>query len=671
MTLNYQIALTIVPFDNSYKNVLRFDTRSEQEAYFKVNTLFSNSPEVNFNVGSLYATNVIYDCKENDSINELLNKNYVIVKDNSSTATYKYYYYFVTNAIQQGGERISMSLELDIFQTYYIDLKFSDSTIFKSHLNRFIDNGDGTISFDGTPTSKLFEREDVQNVAKRLTKREVVSQYPDTELGNWFKENVIAWAYIYVDPFHDFNVVNVDRQNTTIRFRDIYNESKKGGPIMSNIAVLCFPIVRKELYLNVTETEGSFRRRWGIYSYDTENNPLKAFLNGNEDTETGAYGYIYSMKVSSTSPILNWDNISYRIDSSLGELSIDAETRTFDGYFLNPLFSYFGRSCYCNLAENYGVVTELRSQANFVSAKYEINKEFTFTKNSIKNSNKNPKFNPKLLSSDYSNLTISDATENGFEYDIQKLNKKNIEIKLTEPFVPDISKKYIRISNNEGVYIKDTEDNLTGFVNSNDKTLVMPTPAFKSMLSNNKNYFLQNSINRIFGLTQGAMSSGLAIAGGISGGNPLSSIGGGIGIINTGLNYAKQRINENLTIDNLKNAPSNIVGAKGNAIFESMYSENGIIVEEWDILENEKEMINDFMCMYGFTYNRIDNVKNVDNIRKYYNYVRADIEAIHGVNISERVHQKFRECFANGVRFWNTDTFSYEKENYERWLDND
>ena len=121
----------------------------------------------------------------------------------------------------------------------------------------------------------------------------------------------------------------------------------------------------------------------------------------------------------------------------------------------------------------------------------------------------------------------------------------------------------------------------------------------------------------------------------------------------------------------MRNAPSSVNLAKGDAVFDIMFTESGIYVEEYDILPNEKEMINDYMCLYGFTYNRVDNVKNVDNIRKIYNYVRADIETINGANISETVHQKFRKCFANGVRFWNTDTFSYEKENYERWLENE
>jgi hypothetical protein len=186
------------------------------------------------------------------------------------------------------------------------------------------------------------------------------------------------------------------------------------------------------------------------------------------------------------------------------------------------------------------------------------------------------------------------------------------------------------------------------------------------MLANNKNYFLQNAINRTLDVAQGTARA-VKQAG-------TGNIFGGIGTaIETGVEYAKSKINEQLTVDNLQNAPSAIQGAKGNAIFNTCYTDVGIYVELHDILDNEKEMLNDYMCLFGFTYNRVDNIKNVDNIRKLYNYVRADIETINSsnVSISETVRKKFRECFANGVRFWNTDTFAYNKENFERWLENE
>ena len=299
--------------------------------------------------------------------------------------------------------------------------------------------------------------------------------------------------------------------------------------------------------------------------------------------------------------------------------------------------------------------------------------DLTFNISDIINSNKDPKYNPKLLSTDYKELKICDETENGYIYDEQKLNKKTFNFLFSEPLAPTYTKTYIRINTKnwqDDIYIEETKDNLTGVVTNNDTSLLMPTDAYQTMLANNKNYFIQNYVNRTVGLAQGVASAGIAIAGGIAAKNPLAIIGGGLALVNSFMNNAKSEVNEKLTIDNLKNAPAQIKGAVGDPVFNNMYTPNGIIVEEYDILPNEKEIINDYMCLFGFTYNKIDNIKNVDNIRKYYNYVRANVEIIKGsIPVSETVHKMFKKCFDNGIRFWNTDTFSYNNENYENWID--
>ena len=75
------------------------------------------------------------------------------------------------------------------------------------------------------------------------------------------------------------------------------------------------------------------------------------------------------------------------------------------------------------------------------------------------------------------------------------------------------------------------------------------------------------------------------------------------------------------------------------------------------------------MNEFGFTYNQTDYLTNVDNIRKYYNYVEAEIETIN-VPINnvekERLKQRMRS-----IRMWNSDNIDYTYENYERWLENE
>ena len=681
MNLDYQIALTNVPFDNSYKNVLRFDTRSEQEAYFKTNTLFSNSPDVNFNVGSLYSTNVVYDGNENENINELLNKNYCIVKDKRENATIKYYYYFVTNAKQDCDNRILLALELDIFQTYYIDILFSDSVIYKAHLNRFVDNGDGTVSFDGTTASKLFEREDIQNVAKRMTKRTSLNIYNtgDETLDNWLNENILCWEYVYLDPTHEYKFysmqdspLEINRKLEPVKYGNFELDASSayaGTNVLSQISCICVPIFKKPSAYMAFQSRFSTTSEYRVV---VNANGLEYFLNNNNGNS-----YVYAVKLSYTPPFSRYYDLEYEFQSgNLGLVFKEDHDTPFELFTKGGLI-YRTSSGATEQSGKYGVfnlTTQFGSSKVLKVKPYTITPQLTFNKNEIVNANKNVKFNPKLLSSDYFNLRLSDQTENGFDYDVQKLNQKNVQIQSIEALTPDMSKRYISILSSGGVYIPENSQNLVGFVNNNDASLLLATDEYRSMLANNKNFFLQNALERDTARTKSIVGASVGIASQLIGGNVVGAIGTGITAgVNTSLDYSKSKITENLTVDNLQNAPAKIQSAKGNVIFELMYSKNGIIVEEWDILDNEKEMINDYMCLYGFTYNRVDNVKNVDNIRKIYNFVRADIETINSsnVSISETVRKKFRECFANGVRFWNTDTFAYNKENYERWLENE
>ena len=76
------------------------------------------------------------------------------------------------------------------------------------------------------------------------------------------------------------------------------------------------------------------------------------------------------------------------------------------------------------------------------------------------------------------------------------------------------------------------------------------------------------------------------------------------------------------------------------------------------------------MFINGFNYEILDNIKNYDHIRKYFNFVQAEVENIVGISISNNAREDLRQRFRNGVRFWNSDNIQYDLENYEIWLEN-
>lgn len=650
--LKYQIALTNAIFDDTYRNVLRFDTRAEQEAYFNVNTLFANAVNCNFNVGSLYATKVVVDFKDNNvDLNELMNNNYCIVKDNSENAIIKYYYYFVKSAQQECGNRLICDLELDVYQTYYIDITFDDCAILRAHLNRFIDNGDNTVSFDSTPSSKLFEREDVQDLPKRLIKRNKI------QLSNnsYYNQNIVAWLYMYLDPTHPFKWDTPDGNETTLS--DIRLTYGDGGVLPTNMSVLALPIVKRQNAPMFVDTHSGTtipNGRWYASKF------LQNF-----ELKNNGYSNVFSIKISLTPPGLNYNSYTNNINVNSGG-SLNYFT------FLDNENIGNGIIVGCGTDENgyqcRGLLLSLKSLESIENGiDIEItDKKLVFNKNEIVGANASPIFNPKLLNGDYLDIRLVDYSGDNFGYDLQKFGTNTTRLIISEALTPDFSKVYARLKPpaNNTLYVAETTKNLLGLITTNDSSLLMPTSAYNTMLANNKNYFAQAQFNRTLDLVKGGAQA-ITNAAGENFAGALKSSASFV------IEYISSVKNQNYEIDNLRNAPGAVKGASGNFIFNALCDKPGYYIEEYDITENSKKAVNDYMMRYGFNYNRIDNIKNVDNIRKNYNYVQAYIEEIKTglVNISNIVHNKLREIFARGVRMWNARTFDYTKENYERWLE--
>lgn len=680
--LRYEMALIDTPFDMTTQDTRYFNSQSEQQTYYLNKVAESGVPFCEMmapNVNSLTLQQQVYindlryypsNTTKVKDLNEILMKNYAIIRAMDGDTAVAYYYYWVQNANVGDNNQALLDLKMDTIQTWHFDpdIVYSDCMIHKAHLNRWIDNGDGTVSFDGTVNSKLFEREDIQNVAKRLTKRTRVNLYNtgDEVLDDWLNTNILGYIYIYVDGDHNFTISNVGETTSKTRkfpplFQKVKGSTETSG---SNSIYNPTPLLILPIYMS----SNSIKIRYNNIDYSIEQYlSLEFFMIPEDNSEA----YIYSIKFSNYPPF-QFYNSNYQIEN--GNLIING-TLNSSGSSVNgiTLLSFWGLDMYkIYTGEDslfYGIWNlRFNNTTEIISKNYTLLNQFTFNKTSIIGSNKDSKYNPKLLSEDYKELIVSDQTENGFIYDVQKLNTENICLKYSESLTADIAKKYIRITNNSGIYIEDTDSNLLGFVSSNDSSLTLINNDYKTMIANNKNFYLQNSVNRGLDVTQSKINSISNFVGNIAT-NPGNAFGEAIGsAVNTGINYTRSKLNEYFTVDNLKNAPNNIRAAQGNAIFENIYSTSGVYIEEYDVLPFEKEIINDFMDMYGFTYNQVDNIKNCDNIRYYHNYIEADLTNITGISISNVIRDDIKNRFVQGVRFWNTDNIQYTLENYEKWL---
>jgi hypothetical protein len=707
-------------FENQTKQVEWFEGKIKQS-----NAQFNEVLTPNAN--SLVITSQRYLNTGNSDVNELLMYNYAIIKETKPDTSVNYYYYEITNAVIGQYNLLTLDLKMDTLQTWYFNpnIEFGECYISKADINRWIDNGDGTVSFDTRVESELFEREDIKNCTKRLKSREVVNQFNEVLYGginNWLNENVIGWYYVFVSSNAMIRVPNSSyKEDTTsigkAKLKPIVyknKEIKEDVPLNQvvdnsfyNTIVCCaFPLMRTTKKIYFAEVEEQKNNDGSVTGYsisnklEISNKSLEYFLN-----DLGA-DYVYSMKFSQVPPFkyvsglfidVN-NNITTEKDGDLvlkGEVKEEKFTYNNQEYTYNtlaPLYLSYGNEVEAvnnygilqnGIDKNYGLLNVLGQVNININMFYNLKDiEFTFKKTDIVDADHNLKYNPKLLSSDYIGLVLSDNLQNGAEYDILKLGKNNLTITYTEALTPDITKRYIRLSNLNGYYVPEISDNLTGYVVTDDTSFTIESSQYKSMIANNKNFFLQNSINReqpyktniATGVANTATS---AILGLMAGGTIGAVVGAGVGlgssIYSASKNKELDKTNDLLNVDNLKNAPNSINGAKGNIIFNAMYSNLGVIVELHDILPNEKKMVDDRINLYGMTLNKITNIKNYDNIRRYHNYIEADIQGIKGISLSNVIQDDIRQRFANGIRFWNADdngnyNVSYVKENYERWL---
>ena len=656
-------------------NTRFFSSVAEQNTYFDSLTAGKFSSLSNFNMGNNINTAITYRDDSNRSVEELVACNYAVVqKYDEETGVILSRRYFFAYPQQDSGRQMRVTLSLDDIQTNYFTYKdkIAPCMIKRACLDRWVDNNDGTVSFNGNVDSTLFEREGIQNVAKRLTKRTKINQLKpyilDPENTNyqnnkdvidWLNNNVYAYVYIFCDPNHEYNVVNNSFEQITKQFKSLnigtsHNQTYEidfNSGLNTNLVCFCFPIT-KDGYDIISGSNN-------VWSFKSFND----FLNKNNQ-----YSYIYSIKLSGLPPFTVFENggvaLLGSISSSGKTLNLNSEEQD-DGIALSgfgldygTLGIYFKNDSVATIDNPNSFMLLVEKQISNIKSSYVVDTPLKFQKSEIINSNTDPKFNPKLLNSDYKDIKIvSSLGGEGFSYDFQKLNNNNLDVEISEPILPDISRTYARFSNLSGIYISETSRNFTGDLTQSDLSLNMATEKFQDFLANNKNYFLQNAINRtsdaISGITGGAFS--------IASGN---FAGGGMSIGKSILNMTTSLINEKLTVDNMKNAPGLLKVASGSGYLTAMVDSIGCYIEEYDILPNEKQIINDYLNQFGFTYNKLGNIKDFDNIRFYFNYIEASVETI-SAPISNIEKNRLRQRLQS-VRFWNSDTIDYSKENYER-----
>lgn len=670
----YKIALINYLFDASYENVRYFDTDAARDAYFDAKISSWQSLGVNFNAGDLFETVQNIRVPEYGNLISLLSKNYAVVQRQTCDDDYRNpvddttaprLYYFVKRSTQRVGGSIDVQLELDVIMTFINSVNIAPALIERAHLPRFIKDGD-KYKFNATAASPLYERESVKSIAQRLTSRVAFEYQINTnsvestarQFNEWIRDNVLAWVYIYLSPTNIQGYKQGDGTDKTAEDVLFIQYAAQYAPFNQPYAVLCYPIMKTDKKLKILTKVGASYKAYDVSNlYGFER--LKVL---NQDLEAK----LLTIKISSMPPFpaqsyeMGEDiNTAFQINPTTNNLEMFAkyngDAGKFDDIttFVEGIFTGGG----------YGVlnVTGQAVENGFYSQKITLDKQ-SFTKAEITGA-RSRTLNPKLLSADVKTLRVSDGTA-FFDYDVQKLGKDEVRFIITEPFSPDITRHYIRVASEDTgeIYNPEQAKNFFGLTSSQDTTLPFSVNALSTFLANNKNFYLQRSIKT-------AAAAGKA-TGSFVGNLLTGQWGDAVGNLMDVANLALERINSNLTLDNMAAAPETVNGANGNAALITAVTGTQIYIEQYAALDVEQRIADDFTYKNGYNFGELAKPSDYYASRKYFNYIQAIVDVVDG-DIPEQVHDKIKAIFARGVRFWHTDDVEYNLENYERSLDNE
>lgn len=669
-----KIELTNSIFDRDNDNVLKFNNKGERDDYFNALQDKVTFENVNFNAGDLINTQIELNVNGFFSLFRLLNYNYCIVTQEDEKL-----FYFIEKSEQLDGSLISLQLTCDLFQTYFYDIENLQGLITRTHLDRFIKNGE-LWKYNNQLDSPLFEKEGME-FAKRpiaLKKLKQIFKGNALSIGEWLNENVIAWKYVFVDAqdYSVFTGTNTLEKYPIEPMRILTNGETWNG-INSNLAVIVIPIYRdeaKQIKIKARNSSSSEIFFWNDFSLDY-------FLS----LQGEGYARVKAIKYSPVCPFCSnefkYIHSKLYIDET-GNLTIDP-----DAYIGFPkVDQYVGDNAvvvdYRTIIEFFGVGTEteiisacafLKIQNPnevFLSIDSEL-LQFEFEKNEITNSSE-----PKILNEEVSEYRLF-LGGNLQKMPILKTSNRPI-FKYIEPFTPDITKAMLIYDDlasngnlNNGVYTEINLKDFSGFTIQIDLSQWFVTDQLDLFLANNKNNL------QIFANTKKMEQEQLKVSAVGTGLNSLmnpQTAGSQVvnlfsSAVNLGIKQASEVANYKLTLDNMASSVDNLSAVNSNIALISAVNELGLYIEVLKPIPFEQEIFIDKMKMLGYTYGKIGNVNNFVNSRKFYNYVEAVIYEING-NFAEQVKDGLKEIFAKGVRMWHSDNWTgeidYNLNNIER-----
>ena len=678
--LKYQIALTSVWWNDDYKEVRRFSSASDQEEYFDLENIFNDAPKVNFDIKDLMRPRIVFK-EPNKDVFDVLNSNYLIVKDNHASSVQKYFFYFATIK-QDSGDIYIADCKLDVWQTFGFnsEVNIGKGIIERAHLNRWKTTS-VRIGFDFSEKSPLLIEEKSPEDNNKLLKNRypIVIPYDATSVdaGKWCSDNISGWVYVFIESEKTYD--NLKFEDAAIPESADANYYATG--ITSKGSSFPYSIIVCPIY------KGSGR----IIFRDSDSKDI--VLSSDFDLfryYNNGYSFVYSKKILPVNPL-------YKILKNVGLLNyfkegnnlvISNPNRTYDvsrGYIEdidykfsliaagvyymsqyrgNLLFGTLGLAAFSNIDDlkqqtlkSYGLIITSKP---FSETKAQL--KTTFNDKTLK---RDIKFNPKLYGAAYRQFRLNIANQGAQSFSYLQLAQDSVGSISLAPnsfiaraaVVPEVETLGLAPYK---TMLFDFEDYkaVFGTILTADLSIAFKNGVYENYLANNKNFWLQNK-------TKWEAKAFDTITKAFDGKNLYA-----VPLVKTAVDIGVEYFQTKYNINNMQNAPDLYSSGSGSTSYALAYdSDIAYYLDEYISPEYILKRDDDFMYLYGYKYGKIDSFANVVNIRAYFNYVQGDFPSISG-KISDEARRILSNSLNTGVRFWNIDRpeFDFTLENLERTI---
>lgn len=606
-----------VNFDNSYQNVIDFESREQQEDYFdeKIVKSYDNFTIVRKNE----------EIKIEENVNNV-NSNYCRYT-NTIGNDEKTFYAFIKNKEYVNPEITRLTLEVDVWQTYMFDFEMKQSFIDRQHKDRF-----QIVNNAIKPKYDL-----VKENIDAGSEYDLLSNEKIKDLNN---KDITWYCFLLKKPVNTGNFSSTDP--STFKNMHMSLSIKKMG-----IYMYCYVAPNVD----------------GLYTYDAQGNRVRV------NDANGMCSLFYRSNETVSVKALPYCPIKYRIDQT--------GTYIFDEKYNGAVATTVGQNVAVPL-NNSDFKVPSDSGNDYPISSYggwllQISKFDNDTENLDIHSFNKIDFIPNVLQFDiddtvdieketklhtfpFEYIQLSNYQSQPFKLRIENLpDTCNVKLRQNIDIIPK-SKIWVEDYNNES----DGKDNSA--INSTLEEVTLWNDAYENYISQHR---ASATTGVALNVATGVAMLGLGIATG--GVGLVAGIGGAIGI-------GSKIANEVIQREDLKQAPDNVSKLGNNLTFDIIDDNIKYILRHYRIKEQFRQTIFKYFSTFGYKSNTFE----IPDIRSryYFNYIKT-IGANLVSNISNDAIQKLKEIFDNGVTIWHfrdADTFkgifNYEYENLEMTIYN-